>query len=193
MAGKPRKLSDTTKAQFKTLRRAGLIPKDWKISELTEYKQKQIRARAKESSFLIDRPKNYTTRKVSDKTAESLAKAGYKTVRVSKGNNRVILPTLGVDKQSIKGGKLVITRARRIETVYLVGGIELLESLAKRMNGYELPPNTYWTLKIGSKMSFMEQQFESVEDTIDYYYMVEAYLRADQKDQLQLVKVELID
>jgi hypothetical protein len=193
MSGKPRKVSDSTKTAFKVLRSKGLVPKDWRVSELTEYKQKQIRAKAKEFQFVIDNPKAFTSRKVSEKTAADMARSGYKTAKVGKQSNRVILPTRGVDRQQIKGGKLVIHRKRRIETVYLTGGIDLLESLAERMNETELPPNTYWTLKVGGNMTFIENQFQSIEETIDYYYMVEAYLPESQKGNLQLVKVELLD
>lgn len=189
---KTNKASDATRLLFKQFRSKGLIPKEWKISELTDYKAKKIRALAKELSPIVAKPDNYTYRSVSPKTAESLKSVGYKVVKTGKDKFRAILPAAGIESQHIKDGKLVITRKRRIETVYLTGGIELLENLAEMANPRELKENEFWTLKIGDKMSFMEINVQSIEDCIEYYYTVEAYLSEAQKQNLQLVKVKLI-
>jgi hypothetical protein len=192
MVGKPVKLNDGDKKALKILRSKGLVPKDWKVSQITDYKKRQLRKTAIQYSNVIEKPKDYDSRKVSAKTAEKMKSAGYVVTGNARTGTRVLLPAKGVDNQRIRNGKLIITRKKRIETVYLTGGIDLLESLAERMNGQELKDNEFWTLKIGSRMAFMEQQFQSIEDTIDYYYAVEAYLSTQQKHQLQLVKVELI-
>ena len=191
--GKKKKgISDATRIAFKALRGKGLIPKEWRISELTDYKARKVRAIAKEFKTVIKNPQNFSSRIVNEKTANALASSGYKSIKVD-GKYRVVLPTKGIEKQTIKNGKLTIYRMRRKEEVYFTGGLDTLAQLSQELDRKPLKENEYWTLKVGDKMTFMQAPFKSVMSTYEYY----AYALTDSgrpvevNQNIQLVKVTL--
>jgi hypothetical protein len=190
---KPARVDDSVKIAFKALRHNGLIPKEWKISELTDYKKRKIRTISKQFAKVIEKPSNFSMRTIGEKSAKALMSSGYKAIKTGRNKYRIALPARGVEKQSIENGKLTIYRLRRKEEIFFTGGLDTLKQLSESLDKEPLKENQYWTLKVGDKMSFISAPFKSVQETAEFYTyaLTDSGRPADILTNVQLVRVTL--
>ena len=180
----------------------GFIPKTWDLRNLTDYKKRIIRRRAKDYPELIAHPEKFQSRKYSKEKAAKLLDAGYSGI-----GQHILMPYRGKGKepfsstlgQKVVGDKVIIDRGNRIETVYLNTGRDFLKTVerliakeeAMRENGEEYDKETYWAFKVGDNNTFLKLQGSL--DGLMHYGQNLNLTDPNAKNFVHLVKVEYKD
>jgi len=176
------------KSPASILKSKGLIPKDWDLRSLTDYKRRVIRKRANEYAEVIKYPEKFKSRVYKPEKANRLLDAGFSGV-----GQHILIPNRGGTTLSthVKADTVTIDRGDRIETVYLSNGRNFLRNLQRKFDK-PLGPGEYWAFKVGDNNTFLQNHHKDLRQLMRYGESIQ-FTNADAKNYVHLVKIQYKD
>ena len=152
---------DKLKKTIKSLSSIGIL--NYKASDIKNLSPQQkgaITKKYREYAHYINKPQDFSVKKVSANNKKLLKEAGYKT----SNTNRALIPLKGNENVKLKKGELYFTKGERIERVYLSKNSD---DLIRKIKSLEKKKGILIGIKIGEN-TVANARFLNIKDASNY-------------------------
>jgi hypothetical protein len=170
-----------SKSPGRVLKEKGLIPREWKLRELSRGQKSWVTKQARKFSDLVNHPDYFGT--VAAKSKSQRAQA--RDIGFDMANGRAIVPVPWGGKVRRSGDRIVVSSPGRTMEITPAGAESFLEEYRK-MQTEPLLPNQKLTIQIG-KSNAANLRFDSIEDLEKYVHIMDLH-SDDTLEHISIVK-----